>query len=305
MNVLVTGSEGIVGRAIVAALAEARPDARIVRASRRITSPRAIDRWIRTVDLRDLRQANDLMRGNEVDVVIHAAATPYDPSGARPFDVLAHDLQMATNVLDAAALRGVARVVLLSSAMVLDDAPSPIALAKRAAEQMVAAWSRQTGGDHTIWRLHNVVSPSEPHDRPGHVCVDLYRKIFVERATRLCLAGGGDQLRCYSWVGDVAQAIARYLTDDRASGGTFSLGSDEFRSVRQLARELVSAGRRLGILPADYDPEIAASGPPSAHDVAARIPDVSEARSRLGWAPTTSFRTCVENFVRGKRDDAR
>lgn len=300
MNVLVTGSEGIVGQSIVVAIADRWPAARIARVSRH----RMPD--VRAVDLRERWQVKDLLLSETFDIVIHAAATPYAPTEARPLDVLAHDLQMTANVLDAARLGGVAHVVLLSSTMVLDLSrvaqPSPIAIAKRASEDLIAAWSRQTGGTHTIWRLFNVVSPAERHDRPGHVCVDLYRRLFVDRASELRLAGDGDQLRCYSWVGDVADAIAGYLTDDRARGHVFSLGSDDPRSVRQLAQALLDAGRRLGILSLDYDPPIVASGQATARDVLARVTDVSRTKWQLGWAPATSFEACVELFLRGKHD---
>jgi nucleoside-diphosphate-sugar epimerase len=308
MNILVTGSEGIVGQSIVAEIARRWPAAKIVRASSRSLP------GVCAVDLRERRQVIDLIRREAPDVVIHGSATPYESWIAKPIDAWDHvyqDLQMTANILEAASIGSVTHVTLLSSAMVTDGevtaggaASSPIAIAKKVAEGMVGAWARNTGGTHTTWRLFNVISPAEPHDRHGHVCVDLYRRIFLERAAEIEIPGGGNQMRCYSWVGDVAQAIVGYLFDTRAKNGTFNLGSDEARSVAQLARALIDAGVRLGMLFDGYDPPIRET-PAIARDVISRVPDISEARSRLGWAPTTSFDACVENFVRGKRDRER
>lgn len=335
MNILVTGSEGIIGSAIVEELSNAnirvpgiamvKPLDRVMRVSRRILP------GVWTKNLRNRREVRELF-DHGIDVVIHAAAMPYVPNDPRAFEIMANDLQVTTNVLEAAAESLTAKhVVFLSSATVYENVPaedyagprrastslpaqrlleemtetspppsSPLAMAKLAGERAVRAWSQQTGRTHTIWRLFNVVSPRERHDVRGHMIVDLYRKIFVEHQSELTVTTGARQHRCYSWIGDVAGAIVRYLGDKRAYGETFNLGGADPVSNQSLAQELLHAGYELGVLrPGSlamrYD--IGAD-----HQFAPRRPCTVKAYTHLGWTAPTSFADCIENFVRGKQD---
>jgi nucleoside-diphosphate-sugar epimerase len=183
-------------------------------------------------DLTDAQFVPDLFQSHEFDTVIHAAAPPYNPAAyrTRQFETFERDLTGFLRVL--AAAQSVSKIVYLSSATVYENcqefpfresctdrcAPpsSPVGLAKATGERAIKLWSAQTGNRFTIWRLFNVVSPLEPHDVPGaHVQIDFYRKLLVERQPELEILGSGAQVRCFTWVEDVANAIVDYLRDPR------------------------------------------------------------------------------------------
>lgn len=308
-RVLVTGSEGGIGRSIVTSLARLRPDIEV----RRVNRYPQLE--LTTGDLRDRDFAHAVTSG--VDAVIHAAARRYRPdvAAAAPFDILAHDVDVTTCVLEAAADNRVPHVVLLSSATVYehiggdltetatDLGPLPtsaIGLGKLVAEHALQAWAVQTGGRFTIWRLFNVVTPHEAHDLPAHVHVDLYRRIFIDREPVVRV--DGSVRRCFTWVDDVADAIARGLDDVRTHGRTFNLGSDQAVDLVRLATLLVGAGLRFGALPASYCPEIVGS---TAGGTLWAQPRLELAQEILGWMAPTGIAECVERFVRGKMELAR
>lgn len=109
MTVIVTGSSGLLGRHIVAALVEAGYDITGVDAA----PPRGVapSRHI-TADLTDLGSAVEIVR--DAEAVIHAAAIPR-PTGRTASDVFATNVAAAYNVVEAAVLAGIPRLVYASS----------------------------------------------------------------------------------------------------------------------------------------------------------------------------------------------
>lgn len=321
-RILVTGSEGAIGQYIVKAVAARWPGAEIVRVSRRWPSPGVV-----FGDLRERSFVQWLLQDRDhapTDAIIHAAAAPYDPYlTASPFDLMSHDIRATATVLECAAEARVPHVTLLSSATVYEHAASPwveeatcnapapsspLALAKYVSEEMLRAWSKQTGGSHTIWRLFNVVTPLEPHDRPGHIQVDLYRKIIVERLTDLPIMD--TKVRGFTWVEDIASAIAGYLDDPRALAQTFNLGTDVGSTAVEFALNLRGHGVRLGLVTRDWDADVrmVASTFYCSDRVAVfraasesrHFPSTHKARTVLGWADATSYPECVRKFIEAK-----
>jgi UDP-glucose 4-epimerase len=288
-RIVVTGGSGNIGSYVVRALKECLPKVDVM--------PLRRD----TVDLRDRAATARAFGSIDPDVIVHAAAATYDPCTALAFYGAVSDVAMTGHVLEAA---GHAHVVFLSSSTIYEcmrgdlvedvDVPSPIGavgVTKLMGEELVRLWSRSRGNRHTIWRLFNVLSPLEPHARPGHVQVDLFRQIFVERAPEISCS---QARRAFTWVGDVAEAIVQFMDDERTFDQTFNLGSGRAASITELASELVVAGRTAL---RDQPPRILTIAGTFRSD---RTPDVSKARSVLGWEAPTSFADSVHAFVRGK-----
>lgn len=259
------------------------------------------------------------------ELLIHAAATPYDRD-AQPFDILRNDIEATLGALHVGIKSDDGfkppHFVLLSSITVyehvqgqafdrvlplreesVETAPPPdhpIGFAKILAERAVQAWSNRTGGTYTIWRLSNVISPFEPHDKPGHVITDLYRKLFEDRVPEIDLGTAGFHQRSFSWVGEIADAIIRHAFDPAARNRTFNLGSSEPTSIVELAKALIDAGHRTGLLPESYKPVIAFNSAGVHGGQVIRIPDITRARTNLGWDPKATLADMVETFVQYK-----
>jgi nucleoside-diphosphate-sugar epimerase len=113
MAVIVTGSSGLLGRRVAAALVAAGHDVLGLDASR----PPDDGRWRHvTVDLTELGATLQLVRN--ASTVVHIAAIPR-PTGLAPETVFHTNLSSTYNVIEAAVLSGAARIVYASSMSVL------------------------------------------------------------------------------------------------------------------------------------------------------------------------------------------
>lgn len=308
MKILVTGGEGNIGWYVVRALKRIHPEAEVIGTSRK------------QVDLTDHHATREYFTSVKPDYVVHAAAKTYNAEiyKKQPYDVFAEDVSMLMNVISGCVDAGTKKIVYLSSATVYEgvkevpfreeqtdaSAPptSPIGLAKLAGERSLAWAAQQHDIDFTIWRMFNVVSPREPHDKPGaHVYVDFYRQLFVEKVQELPIFGNGGQERCFTWVEDIAETVAAYLTDERSSKQIFNVGGNEPCTLLQLRDLLLTAGKKRRLLAPDYDPPTKLGGPFFGVEAQRRIPSLEKAETILGWKPATGLRECFEKFVDAKQ----
>jgi dTDP-L-rhamnose 4-epimerase len=102
----------------------------------------------------------------------------------------------------------------------------------------------------------------------------------------------GRQLRDYGYVGDVAAANLLALTDDRAIGRAFNVGSGQPTSVLEYAERLA---RYLGSDLTAETPGLFRAG-----DTRHIVSDVSALRE-LGWAPTGTLDTIIAEYVEWAR----
>jgi nucleoside-diphosphate-sugar epimerase len=114
MTVIVTGSSGLLGRHVAAALVEAGHRVLGLDAA---APPKAAPSWQHvTVELSDLGATLQLVR--DAETVVHIAAIPR-PTGLPAGHVFHANVSAAYNVVEAAALNGASRLVYASSMSVL------------------------------------------------------------------------------------------------------------------------------------------------------------------------------------------
>jgi nucleoside-diphosphate-sugar epimerase len=241
-----------------------------------------------------------------VDGIIQAAAQIYGVAGFHryPADILQKDTMLHGLILRAALEAGVKRVVYISSSMVYERRPdmareadvpdmliphTDYGLSKLVGERLSLAFHRQYGLPYTIWRPFNIISlheTAEGYD-PGvsHVFADFTQRIVRERQNPMMVIGSGEQVRCFTWIGDVADGIARWSFSPRTENNDFNLGNPEPVTMLDLAERLYRFYHQLvGISP--EGPLQFRNAPTYADDVLVRIPDVTKAAEVLDWHPT-------------------
>ena len=183
------------------------------------------------------------------DYVFHCAA--YAAEGLSHFIRrynYANNLIGSVNLINAAVNQQpmVKRFVFLSSIAVYGDAqppfreadiPRPIdpyGIAKWAVEMDLAAASRMFGLDFTIFRLHNVYGERQNVGDPYRNVIGIFMNKIL-RGEPLPIFGDGQQVRAFTYIGDVAPEIAASADDRRAANETFNLGSDTSCTVFDLA----------------------------------------------------------------------
>ena len=148
--------------------------------------------------------------------------------------------------------------------------------AKRFGEALTMAYHRRYGVEVRIARIFNTYGPGmRPDD--GRVVSN-----FVVQALRgepITVYGDGTQTRSFCFVEDEVAGLLALLASDVT--GPVNVGNDEERQVREVA-ELV-----LELCGSD-SPVISKDRP--VDDPTQRRPDLTLARTRLGWEPTTPLR---------------
>lgn len=278
-------------------------------------------------DLCDREFVNQIFRDHKIDYVIQGAARIFGVKGFHkyPADILAYDTLLHKNILWASVAHRVKRVVYLSSSMVYERAttvPSreedvremqiPLTdygLSKLTGERLSMAFSTQYKLPYTIWRPFNIITPFErAEDEPGiaHVFADLIDKILIKRQNPVEIFGDGEQVRSFTWIYEVAEAMAKYSFDPRTECKIFNLGQynvegkAEGITINQLAKTIFEKGKYCGIIPQDEILAIRYTQDPLIRetDVRMRIPDASRAHETFGWNTKVNTHAALDICIR-------
>ncbi|HVY43249.1 MAG TPA: NAD-dependent epimerase/dehydratase family protein [Hyphomicrobiaceae bacterium] len=322
MKILVTGSEGSLMQAVIPhLLARGHEVLGVDNFFRYGRIERERSYQLIEGDLSDDAFVRRIMT-NDIEGVIQGAARIFGVSGfhAYPADILGRDVTLHQNILYAAKeLKSVRRVVYISSSMVyercetvpsreedVDDMRIPYTdygLSKLVGERLSRAFQRQFGLDFTIWRPFNIITPFERAEaEPGfsHVFADFIERLIIKRENPLAVIGDGEQVRCFTWIGDIASAIAEFSFDERTKNETFNLGNPEPTKMKELAQLIFKIGQEKGAI-AGGKPLTFGHLPTFPDDVRIRVPSVDKAAKVLGWKPQVkteeSVRRCVDQAM--------
>ena len=239
------------------------------------------------------------------------------------FDLMAENERILASTFEAAieARRSgrLERIVVMSSSMVYESAtifPTPegaqltsppprstYGFQKLAAEYFAIGAHEQYGLPYTILRPFNCVGIGERRAlrdaeimsgnvklAMSHVVPDLVLKV-TKGQDPLHILGDGNQVRHYTYGGDLARGIRMAMESDRAIGEDLNLSTASGTTVLELAeliwRKVHGPDRPFGHV----------SDPPFEHDVQMRVPDVSKARDVLGFEATTTLDEMLDEVI--------
>lgn len=98
----------------------------------------------------------------------------------------------------------------------------------------------------------------------------------------LTVHGDGAQTRCFTYIGDVINAMITLAENEKAVGDVFNVGSDQEISIRELAeRVLKLTGSNSEIRYISYEESYGKGFT----DIKRRVPDITKIRELTGWTP--------------------
>ena len=158
---------------------------------------------------------------------------------------------------------------------------------KRCAETLLTDARRCWGVDARIARIFNTYGPRMAFD-DGRVVSNFI--VQGLRSQPLTIFGDGSQSRSFCYVDDLVDALVR-MSRVETFDGPVNIGNPEEFTILELAREIAEiTGSAIDLR---YEPL-------PADDPRHRRPDITRARSLLGFSPTTSLRAglalTVEDF---------
>jgi len=152
--------------------------------------------------------------------------------------------------------------------------------AKRFAESMTMAYHRYHGLDVRIVRIFNSYGPLMRPDDGRAVSNFLVQALLGKPLT---VYGDGSQTRSFTYVDDEIKGFLALLDNDIT--GPCNIGSDEEFTIKQLAETVLEVtGSTSEIV---YEPL-------PVDDPTQRKPDLTLARTALGWEPETDLRTGIQ-----------
>ena len=131
----------------------------------------------------------------------------------------------------------------------------------------------------------------------SHVVPDLVHKI-LKGQDPLHILGAGDQVRHYTYGGDLAHGIRLAMESPAAVNDDFNLSTAASTTVLELAEAIWHK------IHTDGRPFHYVSDAPFEHDVQLRVPDVRKAREVLGFEATTTLDQMLDEVIPWIRAEA-
>jgi GDP-L-fucose synthase len=296
MTILVAGGSGLVGSAIVRELNRIGAD--------------VIGISSKDVNLLDRNMTFDFVKALRPEIIIDAAARVGGIGGnnAFPVEFLTQNIQIQSNLMDAAHEARVSKFVFLGSSCIypricpqpikeeyiltgeLEKTNSAYAVAKIAGLELVKSYRKEYGYHWITAMPTNLYGPNDNFDlETSHVLPALIRK-FVDgqknNSSQVILWGTGKPLREFLHVDDLAKAILTCL-DKYDSSEHINIGSGEEISINELANKISKAAGYKGEIVWDSTKP---DGTPR------KVLDITKVKS-LGWKPSITLDQGIASTV--------
>jgi GDP-L-fucose synthase len=296
MTILVAGGSGLVGSAIVRELNRIGAD--------------VIGISSKDVNLLDRNMTFDFVKSLRPEIIIDAAARVGGIGGnnAFPVEFLTQNIQIQSNLMDAAHEARVSKFVFLGSSCIypricpqpikeeyiltgeLEKTNSAYAVAKIAGLELVKSYRKEYGYHWITAMPTNLYGPNDNFDlETSHVLPALIRK-FVDgqknNSSQVILWGTGKPLREFLHVDDLAKAILTCL-DKYDSSEHINIGSGEEISINELANKISKAAGYKGEIVWDSTKP---DGTPR------KVLDITKVKS-LGWKPSITLDQGIASTV--------
>jgi len=274
-------------------------------------------------DVRDTELMSELLDGCDHFIAGAAMIGGISYFHTYPYDLLATNERIIAASCDAAIAAHrqgrLRKVTYVSSSMVFESAdewpsyegqqrqiPPPMSsygFQKLAVEYFArAAWD-QYRLPFTLVRPFNCVGIGESRAIGGeqilsgnvklamsHVVPDLVQKV-LKGQDPLHILGSGDQVRHYTYGGDLAAGLVTAMEREEARNEDFNLSTAESTTVRQLAGLIWRKVKGDGV------PLRLAHDQPFEYDVQRRVPDTEKAKKILGFQATTTLDETLDEVI--------
>ncbi len=327
MRVLVTGAAGFINGYLIPELLDAGHEVvGIDDFSKYGLTRRSFDnhpsyRFVQC-DAKDVDKLRELAA--DCDQVVAAAAMVGGITSYHQFayDLLAENLRILSATFDAAldaSLDGhLERIVVISSSMVYESAtvfPTPegtelsspppnstFGFQKLASEYFARGAWEQYRLPYTIIRPFNAVGVGDRRALGGNevqtgnirlalsqVVPDLILKV-LKGQDPLHILGNGNQIRHYTYAGDIARGIRLAMESKAAVNNDFNIASPNGCTVLELAQKIwhrINGGRPFRVVNDEtYE-----------YDVAMRVPDVRKAKQVIGFEARTTLDEVLDEMI--------
>lgn len=274
MKILVTGIAGFIGSNLAKRLL--KEGCKVVGIDNYSTGTR--DNHIEGVEYieMDIRDISKLDR--EFDICFHTAAlSRVQPSFVSPLETFDVNVRGTLEVLEYCRNKNIHVIYSGSSSKHYNHDLSPYAKSKYVGEELCKLYREVYGMYVEITRYYNVYGPNEIIDHDFAAVVGIFRRQKRD-GVPLTIVGDGKQVRDYTHVDDVVDAVWRLSISNKTHKDAWEIGTNEPISVLELASYFDH--------PVEFIPEQKGN-----YRSSQRVN--SDAIDRLGWKPTNRLKEYV------------
>ena len=156
---------------------------------------------------------------------------------------------------------------------------------KRCAETLFMDYHRQNDVRIKIIRIFNTYGPRmQPND--GRVVSNFVIQALQDKD--ITIYGTGDQTRSFQYIDDLVDGMVRMMDTEDDFIGPVNIGNPTEFSIRELAEKIIKkTGSKSKIVfePLPHD------------DPKQRQPDITLARQKLGWEPSTQLDEGIDHMI--------
>lgn len=273
-------------------------------------------------DVKDVGLMKELLSDCDQLVAIAAVIGGISLFHSLAYDLLAENERITASTFDAAIWayksRKLQKINVLSSSMVFESTstyptpegeqlicPPPLStygFQKLACEYFAKGAFEQYELPYTIIRPFNAVGIGEKRAKlekevysgniklaMSHVVPDLVQKV-LKGQDPLHILGSGNQIRHYTYAGDLARGIRICMEHPNALNEDFNLSTSRSTTVTELATTIwnkIYDGKPISFV----------NDQPYSYDVQKRVPDVSKALKVLDFEANTSLETALDEVI--------
>ncbi len=273
-------------------------------------------------DCKDTRLMKELIEDCDQVIAIAAMIGGITYFHTYAYDLLAENERILASTMDAAIWafkeKHLRKVNVLSSSMVYEcvshypseegderECPPPLStygFQKLACEYFVKGAWEQYKLPYTIIRPFNCVGTGEQRAKNekeimsgnvklamSHVVPDLIQKVYKGQDP-LHILGKGNQIRHYTYAGDLAEGIRLCVESEKAFNEDFNLSTPVSTTVEELATAIWR--KMKGDAPLTF-----INDPAFEYDVQKRVPSVEKAKRILGFEAKTSLDETLDEVI--------
>jgi UDP-glucuronate 4-epimerase len=248
-------------------------------------------------DITDRAALDDIFGSVKFDQVIHLAARAgVRPSLAEPALYQRVNVEGTVNLLEAARLTGVKKIIIASSSSVygvnskvpfaetdpIFAAISPYAASKLACEALGHVYHHIYGMDIAMLRFFTVYGPRQRPD----LAINKFAKL-ISAGKPIPVFGDGSTARDYTFVTDTVDGVMA-CTEREIGFDIFNLGESQTVTLSRLIEVLENALGKKAII----DRQPAQPG-----DVPLTFADISKSRAKLGYQPHIKIEQGISLFI--------
>ena len=308
MNILITGSEGLIGRELVKKLLNYNHKIICLDLKKKIHVNRENVLFLK----KDLLKKKDLLfslKNKKIDLVIHLAAfLGVKKSELFELDCLETNIIGTKNLLDVCKKLKIKRIIFSSSSEVYgnlykrqmkeEDPLSPVSaygVSKMCCETYIKAYSKNSLLKYNIIRFFNVYGANQKED----FVISKFTKLILKKKV-INIFGNGNQIRSYCHVRDAVNGLIKVIFKGKKNT-IYNIGNNlEPISLKKLIKcfeKLVKRKVKKKFVPFEK------SDRSLKREIFYRIPDIKKIRKDTSYKPVVKLEVGLNHMLKNEKNN--